>query len=560
MRRLVAEAGGWPARRLLPAAVGGVLSAACGVGLLATSGWLITRASEKPPVLALSIAIGAVQAFSLGRGLARYFQRLGVHRASLAVLGKLREHLFDLLEPRAPGVVNAGSALAAFVSDTEIVADGLAKGFMVGTDVLASIVLGAALAAAVEPSLGVVVLAGALAVVTVAWVLARLGVAAEARAAEQRAELARFVVETTRAARELVAYGREDLVRQRLDEARRRSRTSTLSQAAATGLARAGATVVAGMGLIAVIGTGLALHSAGHLAGVALAAVGLATLAVLDQCANVPAALAAAAAGTAASRRTRRLGALPVPTDEPPEGKRPVPADEPPAALKGVAALEGASVTWPGGTWALDRVSLWLGPGGRLALMGPSGAGKTSAIYALLHFVTCSEGRARLGGSDVASLTRGQIADLAGWLAGETYLFAASLGDNLRLGRPGATDADCRSALARAGLADWYASLPEGLGTRLGEGGRPVSAGERQRLGMARVLVSGAPLLLLDEPTAHLDPGTSSAVLAELLGAASGRSVLVVSHEPSIVEQVDTVVVLDGGRVRSGGPGSQKGP
>lgn len=164
-----------------------------------------------------------------------------------------------------------------------------------------------------------------------------------------------------------------------------------------------------------------------------------------------------------------------------------------------------------------------------------------------------------MGERDVKSLSRGQIAGLAGWLAAETYLFSASLRDNLRLGQPEATDASCRAALARAGLEDWYSSLPEGLGTRLGEGGRPVSAGERQRLGMARLLIGEAPLLLLDEPTAHLDPGTAATVLAELLDAARGRSVLMVSHEPAIAEQVDQVVVLEKGRVASEGPSARKG-
>jgi len=173
--------------------------------------------------------------------------------------------------------------------------------------------------------------------------------------------------------------------------------------------------------------------------------------------------------------------------------------------------------------------------------------------------VNCAKGKACLGGGDVSEMTREGIAGLAGWVADETHVFAASLSDNLRLGRPSASDVECSTALKRAGLSDWSASLPAGLGTSLGAGGRALSAGERQRLGLARVLLAGPPVLLLDEPTAHLDPVTSAKVLAELLDAAGERAVLVVSHEPDVARHVDRVVALEGGRVTRVSPGSRGG-
>jgi ABC-type transport system involved in cytochrome bd biosynthesis fused ATPase/permease subunit len=154
-------------------------------------------------------------------------------------------------------------------------------------------------------------------------------------------------------------------------------------------------------------------------------------------------------------------------------------------------------------------------------------------------------------------MTREGIATLAGWVADETHIFAASLADNLRLAHPSASDSDCVIALQRAGLSRWSASLPAGLATLLGAGGRPVSAGERQRLGLARVLLAGPPVLLLDEPTAHLDPVSSAKVLTELLDAAGERAVLVVSHEPDVAGHVDRVITLDGGRVASVSAGSR---
>ena len=141
------------------------------------------------------------------------------------------------------------------------------------------------------------------------------------------------------------------------------------------------------------------------------------------------------------------------------------------------------------------------------------------------------------------------MAKLTGWLPDETHVFAAALADNLRLSRPLATDEDCLAVLHKVGLADWAAALPDGLATALGAGGRPLSAGERQRIGLARALLAGSPVLLLDEPTSHLDPTTSGLVLAELLEAAGNRTILVVSHEPDIASWTDRVVALEAGRV-----------
>lgn len=536
-------------RKLVPVFVPGLLGGASAVGLLATSGWLIARASEHPPVLSLCVAIGAVQAFSLGRGLARYFQRLGVHQLSLERLGRLRLELFDLLEPRVPGSTPGGKgavALTGLVSDADAVAEGFAKGLGAATDVAASIVLGTLLASIIEPRLGLVLLAGSLGVVAVSWALSEFAAKAETDAASARTALTSLVSETVRSARELVAYGREDLVQDRLREVRKRSASAAQRSALATGAAKAGAVAAAGGALVAVVATGLDATSAGRLSGPVLAAVAFAALAVLDQCMALPAALAVTATGHAARARISELSSLPAiqePLSDP--GDLAVPA----TALPATAALEGAEVTLAGGTRALSGASLAVAAGSRVAITGPSGAGKTTAVHALLHFVECSAGRASLGGLDVKELARPAIAGLVGWLPDETHLFAASLRDNLRIARPAANDADCVAVLERVGLAGWLTSLPEGLDTRLGAGGRPVSGGEAQRIGMARALLSGARLVLLDEPTARLDPATSAQVLSELLGAATQRSVLVVTHEPDVVGLVDEVVGLDGGRV-----------
>lgn len=526
-------------RRLVPAGMSGVVASLCGIGLLATSGWLITRAAERPPVFVLSVAIGAVQAFALGRGIARYVQRLRIHGASLARLGDLRVDLFDTLEPRVPGSapeLASGSVLAGFVADAELVTEGFAKRASAGLDVTASVLLGAGLVCAVSPVLGAELLSGSLVVIGLSLALGRLARRAALAQAATRAELANAVFDTVEAARELVAYGRQDVLDDRLEEVRRREASAGRRRALATGAGRAVAIAAGGVLLVGVVSSGLAEHRAGGLSGVLLAVVVFTALAVLDQCIGLPSVLADLGAAAAAKDRLERLRALEPPVSEPAFDRSP-PGGPVPVALDRVAVAAN-------GQTLVEGVSLDLPAGSRTALVGRSGSGKTSALYALLHFLECADGSATVGGVPVSEMSRAGIARHLGWLGERTHLFATTLADNLRIARPDATEADCRRALERVGLGEWFRSLPEGMSTVLGTGGRPVSSGERQRFGLARALLAGGTVLLLDEPTAHLDPASAPEVLGELMGAAGERSVLVVSHEPEVGRYVEQVVSL----------------
>jgi thiol reductant ABC exporter CydC subunit len=537
--------------RSFAAAVGaGALSTACAIGLMGTSGWLIARASERPPVFGLAVAIGSVQAFALARGVTRYMQRLSVHGVALKRLAGLRLWLYDTVEPLTPnGLPNRGSAfvLNGFVTDVDLTAEALAKAITAATDVAASIVLGVMVAWLLAPGAGAILLSGASGMVCLSLLMGRLGRTEAQRASAVRAELAHSVLESVRSAPELLAYGREDLVAEQLNLIHRRARSAALRQALATGVSRGLTTWVGGAVLIGIVLASLAAHQVGQLSGVMVVVIGLVSLAVIDQCVALPAALSGIAAGDAAASRLADLSQLEPPVREP---KVDLSADVngEGAAL---AAVDVDPLPGMGGRRLLQNVTLAVAPGQRVALVGRSGSGKSSVLHVLLHFLEAARGTATLGGVDVRSMARSGIAHHVAWLNEEVHVFASTLSENLRLARPSATDAECVDALGRVGLDPWFRSLAEGLGTVLGAGGRPVSAGERQRLGMARALLSGANLLLLDEPTAHLDPESSPRALAELLGAAGSRSVLVVSHESAIPEQVDAVIALDAGRIVS---------
>lgn len=538
-------------RPLLLASLWGAMASLSGIGLLATSGWLITRASERPPVFALSVAIGAVQAFALGRGLARYAQRLSVHRFSLDLLARTRLDLFDQLESRVPGLrgLRSGKVLAGFMSDAEAVATGSAKTLSAAIDVGSSVLLGVLLTAVVQPPVGLLLLAGAASMLAIAFGISRTGRGAARLEADLRSELADSVMEVAYSARELAAYGREDLVQGRLDSIRARSVSAAWHRSLTSGLSAAATTVVGAGTLAAVLAAGVDAARAGRLSGVMLAVVAFTAMAVLDQCSAVPAVLADRDTAACARSRLEDLARLPVPVQEPD-------TDRTPAAGGPVTVGLDRAVVTVGGESILAGVSLRIPPGERVALVGPNGSGKTSVVSTLLHFLGCSSGRAVIGSVDVADMSREGIARYLSWVGDDSHLFATSLADNLRLARPSATDGQIGDALARVGLGDWLEALPEGLATRLGAGGRTVSAGERQRIGLARCVLAGTDVLLLDEPTAHVDPASAGSLLDELVGAAGERSVLLISHDPDVERHVDTVVSLARGAVvgRTAGP------
>jgi len=188
---------------------------------------------------------------------------------------------------------------------------------------------------------------------------------------------------------------------------------------------------------------------------------------------------------------------------------------------------------------------LTLAPGRKVALVGPSGSGKTTVTRLLLRFLDPDAGTVTIAGRDLREYAQADARRHFAIAGQEAYVFDSTIRENLRLARPDASDAQLEDALRRARLDDWVASLPDGLDTQVGEEGSRLSGGQRQRLTLARALLADAPVLLLDEPTAHLDPATARSVMDDVLDAAAGRSVLLITHRPEGLERMDEVVTLD---------------
>jgi ATP-binding cassette subfamily C protein CydC len=192
----------------------------------------------------------------------------------------------------------------------------------------------------------------------------------------------------------------------------------------------------------------------------------------------------------------------------------------------------------------LDDVSLTLGPGDRLGLTGPSGAGKTTIVGLLMRFCDAMSGEVLLDGVDVRRFRADDVRALIGVVPQQVYLFNGSLRDNLLVADGDADDMRILDACERAGLQAFLRSLPRGLGTLVGDDGLKLSGGERQRVAIARAFLKDAPILILDEATANLDPTTESEVVEQVGVFARGKTLLVISHRPAALELADRVMTL----------------
>ncbi|MGH3243948.1 MAG: thiol reductant ABC exporter subunit CydC [Spirillospora sp.] len=541
-----------PARwRLGLAVLFGVLALCSGVGLMATSAWLISRAAQHPPVLMLMVAIVAVRAFGLGRGVFRYVERLVGHDATFRILADLRARVYERLERLAPGRLPAfrsGDLLNRLVADVDAVQDLFLRVLLPCT--IAAVVGGASvgLAWALLPSAGAVLLfALLLAGVVAPWLSSAMARRAEHRTTDLRADLTTHVVDTLQGAPELIAYGAAPAHLAKAAALDRDFTHASARSATTTGVGAAISTLAGGLAVWGSLAVGVPAVRSGKLDGVLLAVVVLLPLAAFEVVAGLP--VAAQYLERVRRSATRVFAVLDSaePVNDP---VAPTPFPTPPYTL----TVQNLRAQWtPTAPYALDGISLDLPPGHRCAIVGPSGSGKTTLTAVLLRFLEPTSGRTTLNGVDLGALPADDVRRVIGLCAQDAHLFDSTIGENVRLARPTATDAELRDALRRARLLTWIDALPQGLDTRVGEHGARVSGGQRQRIALARALLADFPILLLDEPAEHLDLATADALTTDLLTATEGRTTLLVTHRLTGLDAVDEIIVLDGGRVADRG-------
>jgi len=531
-----------PRRRLAGAAALGALTVVFGVGLMATAGYLISRAAERPEVLSLMVAIVAVQFFGIGRPVLRYLERLASHDMTLRALGGLRARFFERIEPLAPAELDCyrkGDLLSRMVADVDALQNLYLRGLEPPLIALLAGAVSVGAAAAFLPAAGLVLAAGLLvAGLAVPVVGGILGARAGRRQAAARGELAAELVEALRGAPELVAYGADGAAIERVRAADRTLVRLARRDALAVGVADGLGLVVTGLTVAGVLAVAISAHDHGALNRVLIAMLALLALAAFEAVTPLAAAARDLSATLAAGRRvlelTDRTAAVRDPVD-------PAPAPRWPFAV----ALEDVTARYPREQHpALERVSLRLEPGDRVALLGPSGSGKTTVANLLLRFLDPEGGLATVAGRDVREYRQDDVRRAISVAGQDSHLFSASIRDNVRLARPDASDEEVADALTRARIWDWIHRLPDGLDTFVGEEGRELSGGQRQRIVLARALLAGAPVLVLDEPTAHLDPVTAGELVDDVFAAAGDRTILLITHRTEGLDLVDRVVRL----------------
>jgi thiol reductant ABC exporter CydC subunit len=538
--------------RMLLAVAAGVAATGAAIGLTATSAWLISRASERPGVLDLMLAVTGVRAFGVSRGAFRYAERLAGHDAAFRILARLRSSAYIRLERLAPAGLaefRSGDLLSRLVDDVDGLADlwlrvllpyliaGIAGAATVG--LIALVVPAAALVLAAT----LIFVAFAVPVVTIR--IARRG---ERRISAERGDLAAASLEVLEGSPEIMVAGATEArlaalagIDRRLAAAEARTSTGSGAGTLLSGLATG---VAVWFGLVA----GIAALRAGQIEGVMLAVVALTPIAVHEATAGLVPAAAHLPGLAAMAARLLDVTSRPDTVVEP---ARPEPLPAGPYGLRSRGLRARYSPDAPD---ALLMPDFDVAPGGRLLVTGPSGSGKSTFAAVAVRFLEPSTGALELVGSDAET----DIRRLAGddvrrviCLCGQDpHVFDTSIAENVRMARPDATDDQVAAALGRAQLAPWINSLPDGLGTLVGEHGARLSGGQRQRLSLARALLADAPVVIFDEPTEHLDEATATALLGDLLAATAGRTVVMITHRPELIDSVEWATRVDLGSRR----------
>ncbi|MEX2105394.1 MAG: thiol reductant ABC exporter subunit CydC [Solirubrobacterales bacterium] len=535
-------------RRLLWLSValgaGAVLAA---VGLLTTSGYLISRAAQRPEILALGVAIVGVRFFGISRALLRYAERLASHDLAFRTLTDLRAQFFERLVPLVPGGVSdlrRGDLLSRFVGDVDRLQDLYLRAL--GPPIVAVLAGGIAVsvAALILPVAGLALALMLLAAGVLAPALTRWSArAAGRRQAGARAALGAELVEIASGSAEIAVAGREREWIERSERASaslaRLQRRDALSGGLAVGLG----TAIAAGGAVLMTAVAIPSVESGALAGVMLAALALLAMGAFE--AVAPLGAAAASVDACAGAALRIEGVL--------DREAPVREPESPLPLGPGGDLELRGVRYryeEEGPWVLDGADLRLAPGRSVALLGPSGCGKSTLAELAVRFRDPVEGGILLGGTDLRAAAGEEVRSAVRLAPQDAFLFTTSLRDNVAIGRADAGDGEIVAALEAVGLGEWLASLPEGLATEVGEAGAQVSGGQRQRIAAARLFLAQARFLIFDEPTAHLDPAGAAALQGALAGLAdNGPGVLVITHEAHDLSMFDEVLSLRRGKI-----------
>ncbi len=574
------------ARRMALATLLGFATVASGIGLMTTSAYLIAGAALQPSIAELQVAIVGVRFFGIARGVARYLERYVSHDLTFRLLSRLRTWFYARLEPLAPArllAYRSGDLLSRIVADIGTLEDFYLRALAPPLVALLVAILVGFLLGSFDPRLALTLLLFlALAGLGLPFLVHLLVRSTGPRLVQVRGELTAQLVDGVQGVADLLAFGGE---RQHLARIQALGGELGILQGR---LARVGGLHLALSGLLmnlatlAVLAVAIPLVRADQVDGVYLALLVMAAISAFEAVLPLPQAFQHLAGSLEAARRlfevvdATRLDKPGGAQEGEPEGELSKTLAEPArmagelasaaevpgrAEVAGMPAPTGLKVESlsfayeRGGPLVLDGVDFCLPEGGLLAVVGPSGAGKTTLIRLLLRFWEPTHGRILLGGRHLNTLPEEELRRLVAVISQHTHLFNTTVRENLLLARPGASEEEMVTAARQAQIHEFVQSLPQGYETWIGEQGQRLSGGQRQRLAIARALLKKAPILLLDEPTANLDAVTERQVMAGLRPLLACRTTLMVTHRLAAVgpivglESAGQVLVMRAGRV-----------
>ncbi len=546
-----------PARGLVALSIlFGAAAISSGIGLMAASAWIISSAALQPSVAVLLVAIVGVRFFGLTRGLFRYLERIVSHQVTFQLLARLRVWFYSQIEPLAPARLwsyHSGDLISRMLGDIANLENFYVRGAAPWI-VAALIGLGTGFyLMSFFPVLGFVLIAffllGGLALP--AWIR-RISIQPGQELVQERTLMNTALVDGIQGMPDLLANNQREKQCGRVD-----AHSLTLARAQAhmariTGLQTALVGLLANLCLWVLLIVGISLVSTGKMNGVFLATIALAALASFEAILPLPAAAQTMETNLASARRLLEIVDA-QPAVHEPDAPKPLPE-------KLDLRVKGVWFSYPDfqeqvvdpihrDRWALCDLNLHLPPGKRIAVVGPVGSGKSSLVHLLLRFYDPTRGEILLNDQSLSCYSSEAWRDRIGVVSQSPYIFSATVRENLLLGNPHANQEEIVAAARQAQLHERIQALPEGYDTWIGERGLRLSAGERQKLAIARALLKDPPLLILDEPTANLDTESERQTLAAIRSLMEDRSVLMVTHRLIGMEWMDEVLVLNHGRV-----------
>jgi len=527
----------------------GALTIGANVALMGSSSWLIAAAALHPSIAELEVAIVGVRFFGIARAVFRYLERLVSHNVTFRLLARLRVWFYERLEPLAPARLmeyRAGDLLSRVIADVNMLENLYVRVIAPPLTAIVVAFFVSLFLASFDARLGYTLFSFMLGLGLLLPLLAqRLSRAPGTNLVTRRAELQARLVDGIQGLPDILAFGRAADQGHAIDNSSRAVGQAQRRLAIVTGINSGMSVLLINMGMWAILALAIPLVSAGKIEGVMLGALSLITLASFEAVTPLPLAAQMWESTRASAKRLFEIvDAEPVVSDQ-----LSVTSNQSQITNYDLR-FTNLSFTYPTQqTPALQNITFNLQSEHPLAIVGPSGAGKSTLVNLLLRFWEYSQGEIELGGHSLHSCTQDQVRQKIAVVSQSSYFFNASILQNLKLARSSATRPEVEEAMRKAQIHELAASMTKGYDTLIGEQGVRLSGGERQRLAIARAILKDAPILILDEPTANLDPLTEQQVLNTLFATMQGRTTLLITHRLIGLEHFNQILVMNHGQI-----------